>query len=109
MATGNGVEANRLHQGDCVTGLGRLPDGCVDLAFADPPFNIGYDYDVYDDDKDSETYLDWTRRWGREVVRVLQPTGTFWLAIGDEYAAEAKLVFQNELGLTCRSWVIWYY
>ncbi len=42
------------------------------------------------------------------MVRVLKPTGTFWLAIGDDYAAELKIMFQR-LGLTCRSWVIWYY
>lgn len=81
----------------------------VDLAFADPPFNIGYEYDVYEDRSDGEQYLDCTRRRGREVHRVLKPTGTFWLVIGDEYAAELKLIFQRELGFTCRSWVIWYY
>jgi site-specific DNA-methyltransferase (adenine-specific) len=86
-----------------------LPAGSIDLVFADPPFNIGYDYDVYDDALEAEHYLDWSRRWAKEVVRVLKPTGTFWLAIGDEYAAELKLTFQKELGLTCRSWVIWYY
>jgi site-specific DNA-methyltransferase (adenine-specific) len=51
----------------------------------------------------------WTLQWGSALVRVLKPTGTFWLAIGDEFAAELKLVFQRELGLTCRSWVVWYY
>src|SRR5438128_7910152 len=81
----------------------------IDLIFADPPFNIGYDYDVYDDRRASDHYLNWTRKWGTEVVRILKPHGAFWLAIGDEYAAELKLLFQNELGLTCRSWVIWYY
>ena len=45
----------------------------------------------------------------REVVRVLRPDGTFWLAIGDEYAAELKVIATRELGLTCRSWVVWYY
>jgi site-specific DNA-methyltransferase (adenine-specific) len=103
------VEWNCLDPGDCVKGLERLEAGSVDLAFADPPFNIGYDYDVYDDRTDAEHYLDWTRAWGREVHRVLKPTGTFWLAIGDEYAAELKLIFQNDLGFSCRSWVIWYY
>jgi site-specific DNA-methyltransferase (adenine-specific) len=103
------VELNRLYQGDCIDGLGRMDAESVDLAFADPPFNIGYDYDVYDDRSDAEHYLDWTRNWGRAVERVLKPTATFWLAIGDEYAAELKLIFQNELGFTCRSWVIWYY
>jgi site-specific DNA-methyltransferase (adenine-specific) len=103
------VHTNCLIQGDCIEGLGRLAAGSVDLAFADPPFNIGYDYDVYDDRTDAEHYLDWTRAWGKAVERVLKPTGTFWLAIGDEYAAELKLIFQKELGFTCRSWVIWYY
>jgi site-specific DNA-methyltransferase (adenine-specific) len=103
------VEWNHLTSGDCIKGLERLKAGSVDLAFADPPFNIGYEYDVYDDRADAEHYLDWTRKWGRAVHRVLKPAGTFWLAIGDEYAAELKLIFQNELGFTCRSWVIWYY
>jgi site-specific DNA-methyltransferase (adenine-specific) len=104
-----GVEPNRLYQGDCLKEFARLDAGSVNLVFADPPFNIGYDYDVYDDRSDADHYLDWTRKWGREVQRVLTPTGTFWLAIGDEYAAELKLIFQKELGFTCRSWVIWYY
>jgi site-specific DNA-methyltransferase (adenine-specific) len=103
------VVPNRLYQGDCVQGLEQIESGSVDLVFADPPFNIGYDYDVYDDRTDYDQYLDWTRKWGRQVQRLLSPTGTFWLAIGDEYAAELKLIFQRELGFTCRSWVIWYY
>jgi site-specific DNA-methyltransferase (adenine-specific) len=103
------MQTNCLIQGDCIEGLGRLAAGSVDLAFADPPFNIGYDYDVYDDRADAEHYLEWTRAWGKAVERVLKPTGTFWLAIGDEYAAELKLIFQQDLGFTCRSWVIWYY
>ena len=79
------------------------------LAFADPPFNIGYDYDQYDDRRSSDDYLGWCRKWIDEVVRVLAPNGTFWLAIGDEYAAELKVMMQQECQLTCRSWVVWYY
>jgi DNA modification methylase len=100
---------NQIKQGDCIEGLQALRSGCIDLAFADPPFNIGYKYDVYDDRKKAEDYLTWSRRWGQEIARVLKPTGTFWLAIGDEFAAELKLMFQKDLQFTCRSWVIWYY
>jgi site-specific DNA-methyltransferase (adenine-specific) len=103
------VQYDCLYQRECIKGLSQLEAGSVDLAFADPPFNIGYDYDVYDDRSDSDKYLAWTREWGQAVQRVLKPTGTFWLAIGDEYAAELKLIFQEVLGFTCRSWVIWYY
>ena len=94
---------------DCIAGLKNIDAGVVDLAFADPPFNIGYDYDVYHDKLESENYLAWSRDWTAEVVRVLKPNGTFWLAIGDEYAAELKVLLQREHKLTCRSWVVWYY
>jgi site-specific DNA-methyltransferase (adenine-specific) len=100
---------SQLHHGDCISGMQGLQAGSIDLVFADPPFNIGYEYDAYDDRREAEQYLAWTARWGKEVVRVLKPTGTLWLAIGDEYAAELKLIFQKDLGLTCRSWVVWYY
>ena len=44
-----------------------------------------------------------------EVHRVLKPGGTFWLAIGDEYAAELKVDAEHKIGFTTRSWVVWYY
>ena len=103
------LQLNRIYQEDCLEGLKRIAPGSVDLAFADPPFNIGYEYDVYHDRKGYEAYLDWTRRWTGAVAEALKRTGSFWVAIGDEYAAEMKLILQNDLGLTCRGWVVWYY
>ncbi len=100
---------DQIHNIDCVEGLARLTPGSVDLAFADPPFNIGYDYDVYEDKQKAEEYLGWCRKWMTGVATALKPTGTFWLAIGDEFAAELKVIAQRELGFTCQSWVIWYY
>jgi site-specific DNA-methyltransferase (adenine-specific) len=103
------IEVNKVYKMDCLKGLSRIEPGTVDLVFADPPFNIGYDYDNYNDRQDAEKYLDWSRNWMERVVKALKPTGTFWLAIGDEYAAELKIIAQKDLGLTCRNWVIWYY
>ena len=100
---------NTLQQGDCIKGLTTFPDGCVKLAFADPPFNIGYEYDVYEDKRTADDYLDWSKKWIEQVHRVLSDDGTFWLAIGDEFAAELKMISQREVGFHCRSWVIWYY
>ncbi len=100
---------DRVHQGDCVEFLSRMPAKSVHLAFADPPFNIGYDYDTYDDTRPEDDYLAWSKRWMEGVIRALRPDGAFWLAIGDEYAAELKVMATRELGLTCRSWVVWYY
>jgi site-specific DNA-methyltransferase (adenine-specific) len=94
--------------GDCVKKLGELPARSVDLAFADPPFNIGYEYDVYHDRRGKDEYLAWTDRWLAAVRRVLKPTASFWVAIGDEYAAEMKLKL-DALGLTMRNWIVWHY
>ncbi len=102
------LEKNNIHQGDCVDLLNQLSEGSVDLVFADPPFNIGYEYDVYDDTKPADDYIEWCHRWIKGVHRCLKPNGTFWLAIGDEYAAELKIEAQRA-GFCCRSWVIWYY
>jgi len=104
----NNKPAEQIHQTDCVTGMRELSDECIHLAFADPPFNIGYRYDVYHDSLESDEYLKWCDEWIREVYRVLRSDGTFWLAIGDEYAAELKVLAQ-QIGFRCRSWVVWYY
>ena len=103
------MKLNQIHRTDCIKAMSQLEPGTVDLAFADPPFNIGYDYDEYDDRLECDKYLGWSKQWMQGVVNVLKPNGTFWLAIGDEYAAELKVIATRELGLTCRSWVIWYY
>lgn len=100
---------NVVYNEDCISGMARLEADSVDLAFADPPFNIGFQYDVYDDRRQDEEYIAWCEGWISEVVRLLKPNGTFWLAIGDEYAAELKVLMQHRLHLVCRSWVIWYY
>src|SRR5580700_7646321 len=99
---------NNILTGDCLRHLAGLSAGTVDLVFADPPFNIGYEYDVYDDRQKRDDYLAWCRNWITAVHRALKPTGTFWLTIGDERAAELKVLSQ-EIGFHCRSWVIWYY
>ncbi|QDS95928.1 DNA adenine methyltransferase YhdJ [Roseimaritima multifibrata] len=99
---------NRIELGDCIQKMDAMPEQSVDLVFADPPFNIGYDYDVYDDKQDVDQYLEWSESWINAVHRVLRDDGTFWLAIGDEYAAELKVISQR-IGFHCRSWVVWYY
>ncbi len=103
------MELDTLYNRDCIKGMAEIPEGSIDLAFADPPFNIGYKYDAYKDRLAADKYLDGSKKWGAALVRTLKPNGTFWLAIGDDFAAELKLIFQRELGLCCRCWVVWYY
>ncbi len=99
---------DQVWTGDCLRHLAELPEASVDLAFADPPFNIGYEYDVYNDRQTREEYLAWTERWLAAVRRVLKADGSFYVAIGDEYVAELK-VRLDALGLVLRNWIVWHY
>lgn len=69
-----------LYQGDCKDMLAAVESETVDLAFADPPFNLGKEYtSKINDDLAEHDYLDWCEGWLAEMVRVLKPGGTLML------------------------------
>jgi len=94
---------------DSIETLNAWPEGWADLCFADPPFNIGYLYHNYDDQKDVDEYVEWSERWMRAVHRALKPTGSFYLAIGDEFASDLAVVARRRIGFHMRNWIIWHY
>jgi DNA modification methylase len=100
---------NQIIQGDSIEWLNQGPEGWVDLAFADPPFNIGYLYHGYNDERNDNDYLDFSRDWMKAVYRALKPHGSFYLAIGDEYAAELACIAKRDVGFKLRNWIIWHY
>ncbi len=100
---------NQIIAGDSVEKLNAMPEGWADLCFADPPFNIGYLYHNYEDRKEVDEYVDWSERWMRAVYRALKPTGSFYLAIGDEFAADLAVVARRKIGFHMRNWIIWHY
>ncbi|MBC8065860.1 MAG: site-specific DNA-methyltransferase, partial [Chlorobia bacterium] len=100
---------DQIVTGDCVAKMNGMPAGSVDLVFADPPFNIGYLYSSYDDEKTCDEYLAFSEKWMKAVHRVLKPSGSFFLAIGDEYAADLTVIARRKLGFNMRNWIIWHY
>lgn len=100
----------RVFNGKCTEIIPRLHDSGdrYQLVFADPPFNIGYKYDEYKDTLTPDQYKEWCRQWLRDSYSVMDPYGSIVVAIGDEYAAEMKLLL-DELGFYMRNWIIWYY
>ena len=99
---------NRIVCGDCVEILTKIDRPFADLIFADPPFNIGSPYDKYHDKVKRDRYIAWTRDWMATCRKVLKPHGSFYVAIGDDYAAHIRIIGED-LGLTCRNWIIWHY
>lgn len=94
-------------KGDCIQMMKKVRPKSIDLVFADPPFNIEYQYDEYQDNKDPHEYLQWTERWIKGIDRILKSTGSVFVAIGDEYVAPVKLILDTYF--TLRNWIIWHY
>lgn len=74
------TEAGKLYQEDCLKVLNQIESATVDLAFADPPFNLGKEYTSrINDALVEENYLAWCESWLEEMIRVLKPGGTLML------------------------------
>ena len=93
-----------LYEGDCLSIMPSLKSESVDLVFADPPFNLGKSYSSKIDDALGERqYLDWSKLWISESVRLLKPGGAFFLYNLPKWNLRLG-EFLNDL-LTFRHWI----
>lgn len=84
------IELNKIFNEDCLTGLERLPDECVNCCVTSPPYYGLRDYGHKDQiglEKTPELFVEKMVEIFREVKRVLKKDGTLWLNIGDSYAS----------------------
>jgi len=101
----------RVYVGDSRKLLRSVPEcaaGEVDLIFADPPFNWQVKYDKWHDGLSREEYLKFTRDWLDGCIDALKPTGSLWVNIPDDTAAEI-VVHLKDRGLHMINWCIWHF
>jgi site-specific DNA-methyltransferase (adenine-specific) len=55
---------------DCIEGMKKLPDGCVDMVLTDPPFNVGIEYESYDDNQTEVEFEKWLTKVMIELDRI---------------------------------------
>ena len=93
MAVPMTLPLNQILSGDCIEQMNRLPEGSVDLIFADPPYNLQLRGDLHrpdnsrvdavDDAWDQfasfESYDRFTRDWLAAARRLLKPNGAIWV------------------------------
>ena len=74
------TQFGKLYEADCLSILPHISANTVDLVFADPPFNLGKNYNAkFDDSVPEQNYILWCERWLDELVRVLRPGGALFL------------------------------
>ena len=120
MAALGTLELNNIHQGDCVELLKRIPDNSVDLIFADPPYNLQLNGDLFrpdtskvdavDDEWDKfdsfAEYDRFTNQWLAECHRVLKPTGSIWVIGSYHNIFRVGTALQN-IGFWILNDIIW--
>ncbi|GFG50802.1 site-specific DNA-methyltransferase [Mycolicibacterium agri] len=93
MSARSPLPRNRMLVGDALDRLRRLPEASVDCVITSPPYFRLRDY-AAEGQLGLETHVDqWVEQLAaisEQVARVLVPTGTFWLNLGDTYAAHAN-------------------
>lgn len=117
----NNIETNRIICGDCIEEMKKLPDQCVDLIFADPPYWLrvdgvlhrvnGNQYDGCDDEWDQfssiDDYKKFTKEWLSQCKRILKKNGSIWVIGGMQCIYTIGSIMQ-ELGFWFINDVIWF-
>ena len=113
-------EVNAIHSGDCIELLKQIPDNSVDLIFADPPYNLQLNGELYrpnqtkvdavNDEWDKfdskEDYDKFTTAWMKECHRILKNTGSFWVIGTYHNIFRVGTILQN-IGFWMLNDVIW--
>lgn len=95
--------------GDAIESLTMLvPDGSIDLIFADPPYNIGKVFNGTQDKWQSdEDYLNWCYTWLDVCIRKLKPTGSFYVMAATQNMPFFDIYLRKQMTILSR--IVWYY
>ncbi len=111
---------DQIVMGDCIANMRALPDACIDMVFADPPYNLqlggdlfrpeGGRVDAVDNDWDKfdslKAYDEFSRAWLAEARRILKPNGTLWVIGSYHNIFRVGSVLQDE-GFWILNDIIW--
>ena len=83
------VQTNTIYEGDALSVLQTLPSECVDMCVTSPPYWGLRNYGVEGQLGLEESFGEYLRRLCDifdQVRRILKPTGTCWVNLGDTYS-----------------------
>lgn len=102
-----GDESKKIIHGDALTELKKLPSESIDLIFADPPYNIGKDFDGMVESWDEASFLAWLYECIDECHRVLKKHGTMYIMNSTENMPYIDLKCRTLF--TIKSRIVWSY
>lgn len=66
------LDINKIYNMNCLEGLKLIDDNSIDCIWTDPPYNIGYEYNEYDDNKNELEYQKLIEEVFRQSSRILK-------------------------------------
>ena len=111
------LETNIIHVGDNIFHLTNIPDNSVDMCVTSPPYYNLRDYKNSGQIGAENTVKDFVENLCKvfdEIHRILKPTGSCWVNIGDTYDKKRLLQVPSrfEIAMCDRGWhlrneIIW--
>lgn len=116
----NNLELDTIIEGNCIEVLKSIPDESIDLIFADPPYNLQLNQelwrpnqtrvdavdDVWDQFPDLATYDQFSMEWLSECRRVLKKDASIWV-IGTYHNIFRLGKMMQDLGFWFLNDVVW--
>jgi site-specific DNA-methyltransferase (adenine-specific) len=103
-----GNNKHKIIHGDALEILATLPDNSVDLIFADPPYNIGKNFNGHKDKWATEgDYLNWCYQWLDLCIQKLKLNGSFYVMTATQFMPFFDIYLRKRLDVLSR--LVWYY
>ncbi len=92
---------------DCIDALQSIEDGSVDLIFADPPYNIGKNFNGRKDKYGHNEYLEWAYKWLALCVTKLKKNGSLYVMTSTQYMPYFDIFLRDKMHILGR--LVWSY
>ncbi len=103
-----GNDKHKIIYADALEALKTLPDNSVDLIFADPPYNIGKNFNgKIEKWETEESYLEWCYEWLDLCVQKLKPNGSFYVMTATQFMPYFDIHLRKKLTILSR--LVWSY
>jgi len=103
-----GNDQHKIIHGDALKALKTLPNSSVHLIFADPPYNIGKNFNGHIEKWETdEAYLEWCYEWLDLCIKKLKPNGSFYVMTATQFMPFFDIYLRKKLDILSR--LVWYY
>jgi len=104
-----GTNSHKILLGDALQALKtEIPDNSVDLIFADPPYNIGKNFNGQIEKWETEeSYLEWCYEWLGICIQKLKSNGSLYVMTATQFMPYFDIYLRNKLTIPSR--LVWSY